>query len=83
MGYAQTSEALGVFMTTLSILRGGILLSLIAASTACVVAEPRDGYREHEGREAYREGYYDREHHRYYHEHGWRDCGEHDEHCRD
>ncbi len=29
-----------------------------------------------------REGHYDREHHRWYHEHGWRDCGEHDDHCR-
>ena len=66
-------------MTTSSILRGGILLSLIAMSTACVVAEPRGESRE----QAYREGYYDREHHRYYHEHGWRDCGERDEHCRD
>jgi hypothetical protein len=29
------------------------------------------------------EGYYDRDHHRWYHEHQWRDCGEHDEHCHD
>jgi hypothetical protein len=49
------------------------MLGLIAMSSACVVAEPRDGYRD---------GYYDRDHHRYYHEHGWRDCGERDEHCR-
>ena len=50
------------------------MLGLIALSTACVVAEPRGGYHE---------GYYDRDHHRYYHENGWRDCGgERDEHCR-
>jgi len=49
------------------------MLGLIALSSACVVAGPRDGYHE---------GYYDRDHHRYYHEHGWRDCGDHDEHCR-
>jgi hypothetical protein len=30
-----------------------------------------------------REGFYDRDHHRWYHEHHWRDCGEHDEHCHD
>jgi len=27
------------------------------------------------------EGYYDREHRRWYHEHGWHDCGDRDEHC--
>jgi hypothetical protein len=48
------------------------MLGLISLSTACVVAEPRGGYHE---------GYYDRDHHRYYHENGWRDCGERDEHC--
>jgi hypothetical protein len=61
------------------IIRCGILLGLVALSSACVVAEPRDGYREREG---YREGYYDRDHHRYYHENSWHDCGERDEHCR-
>ena len=49
--------------------RGGVLLGLIAAASACVVAVPR-------------EGYYDRDHHRYYHERVWVDCGEHDDHCR-
>jgi hypothetical protein len=47
---------------------GGLLLSLIVQMSGCVVAEPR-------------EGYYDRDHHRYYHEHTWRECHEHDEHC--
>jgi len=56
-----------------AILRCGILLGLTALSSACFVAEPRDGYRE---------GYYDRDHHRYYHENAWHDCGERDEHCR-
>ena len=59
---------------TQGIIRGSILLGLIALSSACVIAEPRDGYRE---------GYYDRDHHRYYHERAWRECREHDEHCRD
>jgi hypothetical protein len=59
--------------STQGIFRAGIMLGLISLSTACVVAEPREGYRE---------GYYDRDHHRYYHENGWHDCGERDEHCR-
>jgi hypothetical protein len=28
------------------------------------------------------EGYYDREHHRWYHDHGWVVCDEDDLHCR-
>lgn len=30
-----------------------------------------------------REGYYDRDHHRWWHEHAWRDCAERDEHCHE
>jgi hypothetical protein len=48
------------------------LLGLMAVMSACVIA-PRDGYRE---------GYYDRDHHRYYHENAWHDCAERDERCR-
>jgi hypothetical protein len=56
------------------------LMSLLSLTSGCVVAE-RDGHRDgyHDG---YREGYYDREHNRWYHEHSWRDCSDHDEHCR-
>jgi hypothetical protein len=54
-----------------------LLLTLMAFASGCVVEHDR-GY--HEG---YREGYYDREHHRWWHEQAWRDCVEHDEHCRD
>lgn len=53
-----------------SLLRGGILLGLIALSSACVVAGP-----------GYREGYYDHGHHRYWHENAWHECGDRDEHC--
>jgi hypothetical protein len=49
--------------------RGSFVLALMAIATGCVVAEPR-------------EGYWDRDHNRWYHEHGWHDCGDHDEHCR-
>ena len=52
-----------------------ISLGFALALPGCIV-EPRGGYRE---------GYYDREHHRWWHEHSWRECGERerDEHCRD
>jgi hypothetical protein len=45
-----------------------ILLGLIFLMPGCV-AEPR-------------EGYFDRDHHRWYHNHVWQACGENDEHCR-
>ena len=50
--------------------KAGVLLGLIfvAFTSGCVV-EPH-------------EGYYDRDHHRYWHENGWHDCGERDDHCR-
>lgn len=52
---------------------GACLLGLIMLNAGCVIA-PRDTPRE---------GYYDRDHHRYYHEHSWHDCGDHgDEYCR-
>ncbi len=49
------------------------LLGLISLASGCVVAPGHGGYRE---------GYYDHEHHRYYHENRWHECGERDEHCR-
>ncbi|HUN76960.1 MAG TPA: hypothetical protein VMU40_20795 [Steroidobacteraceae bacterium] len=30
----------------------------------------------------YRDGYYDREHHRYWHDHAWVGCVDADPHCR-
>lgn len=30
-----------------------------------------------------REGYYDRDHHRWWHERAWHECGDRDEHCLD
>jgi hypothetical protein len=60
----------GIFMTnSLRALKGAFLMGLITLASACVVAEPRDGY-------------YDHDHHRYYGEHTWHDCGDHDDHCR-
>jgi hypothetical protein len=45
---------------------GGFCLLIVLAS-ACN-GEPHDGY-------------YDRDHHRWFHEHRWHDCEEHDAHC--
>ena len=43
------------------------LLALMAVMSACVIAP--------------REGYYDRNHHRYYHQSTWHDCRQNDGHC--
>lgn len=53
------------------IARGSCLLSLIALLAGCVIA-PDQGPRD---------GYYDHPHHRYYHDHRWHDCRDHDDHC--
>ena len=52
-----------------SIVKSSFLLGLFAIATACVAEEPRDGF-------------YDHEHQRYYHDHSWHDCGEADNYCR-
>lgn len=51
------------------VLRGGFLVAIVTFASACVIAEPR-------------EGYYDHNHNRYYREHVWHDCGDHDDRCR-
>jgi len=47
--------------------RSTILLGLIGLVWGCTVVPT--------------EGYYDRDHHRYYHENGWHECVNRDEHC--
>jgi hypothetical protein len=49
------------------IVLNSVLLELIALACGCVVVP--------------HEGYYDGEHHRYYHDRAWHECVEHDEHC--
>jgi hypothetical protein len=51
-----------------ALIKGSFLLGLLTIASGCVV-EPR-------------EGYWDHDHHRWYHEHGWVACGEGDMHCR-
>jgi hypothetical protein len=68
VGYAHRIQLRGVSMKNSKlIVKGGFLLGLIMFASACVVV-PRDGY-------------YDHDHHRYYHDHAWHECVEHDEHC--
>lgn len=56
-------------MSKLRVLLSGILLGVMVANlSGCVVAEPR-------------EGYYDHDHHRWYHEHAWHPCEEPGAHC--
>jgi hypothetical protein len=55
-------------ITTLRIAKFSFVLGLIAFASACVVAP--------------REGYWDRDHNRYYHEHAWHECGPGDNYCR-
>jgi len=63
---------------TRTIISHAVLLGLVALSSGCVIHE-RGGEAREEG---YREGYYDRGHNRYYHEHSWHECMEHDAYCR-
>lgn len=59
-------------MRRIGVFKAGFLLALYLMTTllsACVVAQPR-------------EGYYDRPHHRWYHDHAWVVCGPGDIHCR-
>jgi len=51
------------------IVQGSLVTGLLAFASGCVVAEPR-------------EGYYDHDHHRYYHEHVWHECVVGDPFCR-
>jgi hypothetical protein len=52
---------------TTRIAKGSFILGLWMFAAGCVVAEPR-------------EGYWDHDHHRYWHEHAWVECDA--AHCR-
>ena len=53
-----------------------LLLGVMLGTSGCVVHD-REGYSQ-----GYKEGYWDREHNRYWHENGWHECTEGDMHCR-
>ena len=56
-------------INTKRLFENALVLGRIAFASACVVGEPR-------------EGHYDHSQNRYYGEHTWHECNEHDEHCR-
>jgi len=58
-----------------------VLAALMLVLSGCVVHD-REVVR-HDGsyQQGYEEGYYDRDHHRYWHEKAWHDCIENDTHC--
>jgi hypothetical protein len=62
------------------------LASLLLCFSGCVVKD-REVVHEHQAGagaaydQGYKEGYYDRDHHRWWHENSWRDCDENDVHC--
>ena len=60
--------------TLILLLSAPVLASTFLAAGCVVAPAPADEPRE---------GYYDREHHRWWHEHAWRECREEGEHCRD
>ena len=53
---------------------------LFISLSGCVI---RDHETVHDGgyAQGYKEGYYDRDHNRYWHENGWHDCEANDSHC--
>jgi hypothetical protein len=67
--------------TRLSAFGAVVLAALLMCLSGCVVHE-RDVVHDGGYAQGYKEGYYDHEHNRYWHEQAWHDCVEHDEHCR-
>jgi hypothetical protein len=59
-----------------------LLAGLVALSSGCVIHEHDHGSEAAAREEGYREGYYDREHNRYYHDNAWHDCIVNDPYCR-
>jgi hypothetical protein len=57
-----------------------VLATLMMCLSGCVVHD-RDVVHDGGYAQGYKEGYYDREHNRYWHEDAWHDCVEHDLHC--
>lgn len=60
-----------------------ILVSLMFCLSGCVVHDREVVHHDDGGgyEQGYKEGYYDREHHRWWHDKAWHDCVENDIHC--
>ena len=59
---------------------GAVALVATVLMSGCVVHD-RDVVHDGGYSQGYKEGYYDHEHGRYWHDQAWHDCVEHDEHC--
>jgi hypothetical protein len=57
-----------------------VLTALVMCVSGCVVRD-REVVRDPGYAQGYREGYYDRDHNRYWHEKAWHDCVADDVHC--
>ncbi|MBS0578252.1 MAG: hypothetical protein JSR36_03210 [Proteobacteria bacterium] len=67
------------------LLAASALLSFAFFASGCVTHEREvvhDTTASGSYAEGYKEGYYDREHNRYWHEHAWVVCVDDDPHCR-
>jgi hypothetical protein len=58
-----------------------VLAGALMSLSGCVVHD-RDTVHDGGYSQGYKEGYYDHEHNRYWHENAWHACGDHDDHCR-
>lgn len=58
------------------------LASVMLGLSGCVVRDREVVHHDDPGYEqGYKEGYYDREHHRWWHDNAWHDCDVDDVHC--
>lgn len=58
-----------------------IVAAAMLSLTGCVVHEKETVHDNPGYQQGYKEGYYDREHNRYWHESGWHDCVANDPYC--
>jgi len=65
-----------------SLLGALVSAALMVCLSGCVIHNSPPAHDSNYA-QGYQEGYYDREHNRYWHEKAWHDCVEHDEHCAD
>jgi hypothetical protein len=61
---------------------GALVIAAVTMALSGCVVHDREVVHDGNYSQGYKEGYYDREHNRYWHEQSWHDCVEHDEHCR-
>lgn len=64
-------------MNTRQIALTSLILGLAGTVSGCVVSTTRETTHD----VPVHEGYYDQEHHRYWHDDAWHDCTDHDDYC--